>query len=144
MKSSSDEDLKRCAMALMSLGAILLILAVMYAVVAEAAGVVYSGASKAVSCTDATERTDGTSLSASEIDRVEIYVGATDGGALHESTMIMSGGCKPMALDLTRLSEGQKYQYGVTYDTAGRVSAHSASLPFIYQLSLPNPPVMVE
>jgi len=109
-----------------------------------AEGMVYEGGTKTVHCTDATERTDGTPLLPEEIERVEIYVRTEDGAGTVEATILMPGGCRPMSLDLSNLTEGQKYQDGVTYDTAGRVSAHSVSLPFEYLKAPPGPPVMTE
>ena len=106
---------------------------------AQADGPVYSG-SKTVNCTDATERSDGTSLAPDEIDRVELYVRTTPTGS-PEHTVIMEGGCRAMTLDLTLLAEGQKYLDGATVDTAGRVSVLSVpQSPFVYQKVGPNPP----
>lgn len=107
---------------------------------AMAEGDVYTGTTKTVNCDDATQRSDGTALAASEIDKVEIYV-RTAPQASPEHTMIMTGGCKAMTLNLTTLAEGQKYMDGSTFDTAGRVSVLSVpQVPFVYQLSNPNPP----
>jgi len=114
------------------------------AVAVLADGPVYTGAEKMLKCTNATERTDGTPLSIDEIDRVEIHISQIDKDSAPAYTVVMQGGCVDMPFSLTPLDEGQYYQYGVTYDTAGRVSALSASFPFIRSLTAPQPPVMVE
>jgi hypothetical protein len=111
---------------------------------AQAEGTVYTGAEKIVKCDNATARTDGTPLAIAEIDRVEIYISQTDLDSNPPNTVIMAGGCVDTPFDLTVLPEGQHYMYGVTYDTAGRVSAYSASLPFIRDLLPPMPPVIWE
>ena len=116
----------------------------MFSVAAMADGTEYTGGTKTVICTDATTREDGSALLPEDIDRVEIYVGNEPGTGQPEVTILMSGGCAPASLDLSRLTEGQKYQYGVTFDTAGRVSVASDSLPFVYKMSPPGSPAMVE
>ena len=119
-------------------------LLLIFSVAATADGIVYSGAEKPVKCISATTRVDGTKMSASEVDRVEIYISSTDLDLNPPYTVTMSGGCVDSVFDLTPLSEGQYYTYGVTYDTAGRVSALSPSIPFTRSLLNPGPPVMVE
>ena len=116
----------------------------MFSVAAMAEGTTYTGTEKPVTCTNAIARTDGTPLAASEIDRVEIHISPTDLDLNPPYTVVMAGGCTDSVLDLTPLSEGQYYQYGVTYDTAGRVSALSASLPFMRSLMNPGPPAITE
>jgi hypothetical protein len=121
----------------------------MFTVAAWSEGTVYTGTEKTIVCTNPTARTDGTPLSVNEIDRVEIYISQTDTGSnplipSKPFTVIMAGGCVDTPFDLTVLPEGQHYMYGVTYDTAGRVSAYSASLPFIRDLLPPMPPVIWE
>ena len=117
----------------------------LFSVAAMAAGTVYTGTEKPVSCTDPTTRIDGTPFLTSEIDRVEIYTSSTDLDANPPYTLVMPGGCTiDSVFDLTQLSEGQYYQYGVVYDTSGRVSALSASIPFTRSLANPTAPVMVE
>jgi hypothetical protein len=107
-------------------------------------GTVYTGTEKTLKCDNPTARTDGTPLPASEIDRIEIHISPNDLDLNPPYTTSMPGGCADTQFDLTPLAEGQYYQYGVTYDTSGRVSALSASLPFMRSLLNPLPPVMVE
>ncbi len=111
---------------------------------AYADGTVYSGTEKMVKCTNPADRTDGTPLDPSEIDRVEIFIGQTDQDINTPHKVTMAGGCADTSFDLTQLDEGQWYQYGVAVDTAGRISSLSATLPFMYQKNPPSPPVMVE
>jgi hypothetical protein len=111
---------------------------------AQAEGTVYTGAEKIVKCDNATARTDGAPLAIAEIDRVEIYISQTDLDSNPPNTVIMAGGCTDTPFDLSPLPEGQYYMYGVTFDTAGRVSDYSPSLPFMRSLMPPLWPVMVE
>ena len=97
---------------------------------------------KTVSCTNATERADGSTLAVSDIDRVEIVISqGTDA-----YTVVMTGGCTPMMFDLTTLAPGDWDQVGITVDTGGRVSAVSPSTPFTLLapiIAIPNPPVVL-
>ena len=111
-----------------------------FSVPTYAEGPVYSGTTKTVDCNNPVTRTDGTALDISEIASVEVYIRTSPTGS-PEHTVIMPGGCQPMTLDLTTLSEGQKHMDGIATDTEGRASVLSApQVPFVYQLANPNPP----
>lgn len=97
---------------------------------------------KTVNCTNATTRTDGSPLAASDIERVEFDI--TNGTDTY--TIPMIGGCQPLSFDLTTLTAGTWDQVGRTYDADGRESVNSAAVPFGYVESTadPDPPVILE
>ena len=97
-----------------------------FSVPTYAEGPVYSGTTKTVDCNNPVTRTDGTALDPSEIASVEVYIRTSPTGS-PEHTVIMPGGCQPMTLDLTTLSEGQKHMDGIATDTEGRASVLSAN-----------------
>lgn len=91
----------------------------LFAGFAYADGTVYTGTEKILKCDDPIARTDGTPLSADEIDRVEVMISQTDGDLNPPHKVAMPGGCTDTPFDLTQLDEGQWYQYGVAWDTEG-------------------------
>lgn len=118
---------------------------------AHADGPTYTGPSLTIDCFNPATRIDGTALDPAEISRVEYYISTTDlasqqpAGEVFEHVTYMEGGCAPMEFDLTQLSEQtQYYRYAIALDMAGRISAYSASLPFIRDLANPSPPVIKE
>lgn len=96
---------------------------------------------KPITCTNPTQRTDGTSLPASDIKEVRITVAGTG----YTKTITMPGGCTRVDLDITTLSAGTYQMVGVTEDTGGRVSAVSPAVPFtlLAPIAPPKPPVIL-
>lgn len=114
----------------------------------QADGVVYSGVTKPVECTNPTKREDGTALNVSDIERA--LIGFSQESKLTVAPKLyvtMPGGCKSTTYVLSKLpAEGQWYEYGWSYACdvpmtngmcppgKGRYSAPSAPLPFVYEV----------
>lgn len=91
-------------------------------------------------CDLPTAREDGTPLTVVEIDRLELYVVRDLTDPLPPASFVDSGLACTGQLDMTVLGDGQWYMYWLTYDTAGRVSAQSANVPFVLQSDTGSPP----
>lgn len=127
-----------------------ILLALFFTEIVQAAGTQYTGV-KTISCTNATEREDGTALPPAEIERVEIgFTKNADGtGSTHFTNM--PGGCADKEFDLSLLpSIGQWYEVGWTvacdnadWSTAGCTnelySKPSAPVAFVVLAPAPQP-----
>lgn len=98
--------------------------------------------SKPVSCTNATERTDGTPLPAGEIADAAIRITGPDS---YQNTLVMVGGCKTVSLPLDGLAPGDYTMIGTHTDTGGRMSIDSIPVNFTLLPPIPanpNPPTV--
>ena len=108
-------------------------------------------------CTDPTERTDGTALSASEIASVEYYIDDVDGNGLtYEQiqanvptfTRVMANGCastRDFSVDLQQFPVMKtQYRFAVAKDTDNQYSVGSVSNEFIIQSANPNAPGQIK
>ena len=91
-------------------------------------------------CDNATERTDGTPLDVSEIDRVEYYIDPTDQNPSPAYTIPMAGGCQDLFVDTRQFPVGDYFRYAKTIDTDDRESDLSPGTAFTIQKPRPNPP----
>ena len=81
------------------------------------------------SCTNATEREDGTPLLASEIQSVWYYLDMTYGETANATrSILMSGGCKDTFIDTKQMPVGDYHRYAITVDIDGESSVVSDQL----------------
>jgi hypothetical protein len=122
-----------------------------------AEGTVYTASSFTADCTNPTHRelapneTTARALTSVEIANVTYFIDSDVSNLPPPAdyqplfAAVMQGGCQPTVIDLTQFSAGtQYYKIAVTYDTAGQVSAYSATVPFTLRLMPPLPPVITE
>jgi hypothetical protein len=146
--------------------ALLFLVLAAFSVTVFAAGDIYIegvNATKPMTCTNATTRTDGTALPVNQIIRVEIGFTNNADGTGATIFKVLPGGCtNPGTLDLSLLAPlgyGQKYEVGWTVAcdtvTVGGVctsntekySVLSTPLPFEWrqaQVAKPAPPVLTK
>ena len=92
------------------------------------------------SCTNATEREDGTPLLASEIQSVWYYLDMTYGDVTNPTkSILMSGGCKDTFIDTKQMPVGDYHRYAVTVDTDGESSVISDLLPELLTIQNAKP-----
>lgn len=95
-------------------------------------------------CTNATERTDGSILNATEISVVKYRIRDLNGLLVYEA--IMAGGCRTTFIDTKQfVPVGNYLAHGITVDTDGLESIESTpGTSLVIMKSRPKPPSGVQ